>query len=182
MMFSAYSGPFLEENDDSRRAVKPIVAKDQAYDGQTQRTEQAMVSSAAVQAEPKTVSDSVEDNTLGPITTSLISFDPNICYNLFLHKHNIPLLHYPQTLHTFTQHLQYNNFTKPFKVSVNLTYTETHVYTNYNDILLPNHTLLTYHQYSTYYQLPLKSFSNDITNNSMLKLNITTHNVQGYNT
>ena len=36
MMFSAYSGPFLEENDDSRRAVKPIVVKDQAYDGQTQ--------------------------------------------------------------------------------------------------------------------------------------------------
>ncbi|CAG8621531.1 169_t:CDS:2 [Paraglomus occultum] len=27
---------FLEENDDSRWAVKPIVVKDQAYDGQTQ--------------------------------------------------------------------------------------------------------------------------------------------------
>jgi hypothetical protein len=36
MMSSTISGPFLEENDDSRWAVKPIVAKDQAYDGQTQ--------------------------------------------------------------------------------------------------------------------------------------------------
>src|ERR1043165_8956344 len=141
-----------------------------------------MVSSAVVQAEPKTVSVSVEDNTLGPITTSLISFDPNTCYNLFLHKYNIPLLHQPQTLYTFIQHLQHHNFTIPFKISTNLTYTETHVYTNYNDILLPNHILLTYHQYPTYYQLPLKSSSNSPTNNSLLKLNIATHNVQGYNT
>src|ERR1043165_2026230 len=141
-----------------------------------------MVSSTAMRAELETVSESVEDNTLGSITTSLNSFDPNICYNLFLHKYNIPLLHHLQTLYTFIQYLQQHNFTKPFKVSINPTYTETHVYTNYNDILLPNHILLTYHQYSTYYQLPLKSSSNDATNNFLLKLNITTHNIQGYNT
>src|SRR6185436_14476131 len=112
-----------------------------------------MVSFAAVQAKPKTVSKSVEDNILGSTTTSLNSFDPNTCYNLFLHKYNILLLNYSQTLCTFIQHLQHHNFTKPFKVSINLTYTETHVYTNYNDILLSNHILFIYHQYPTYYQL-----------------------------
>ena len=62
-MFFTTCGPFLEENDDSRQAEKPIVVKDQDYDGQTQRTGQAMVSSTAVQAELKMVSDSVEDIT-----------------------------------------------------------------------------------------------------------------------
>ena len=140
-----------------------------------------------MRAELETVSESVEDNTLGSITTSLNSFDPNICYNLFLHKYNIPLLHHSQTLYTFIQYLQHHNFTKPFKVSINPTYTETHVYTNYNDILLSNHILLTHHQYSTYYQLPLKSFSNCSTNNSLskptnqLSLSLCTHNVRGFN-
>ena len=142
-----------------------------------------MVSFAAVQAELKIVSESVKDNILESITTSLNFFDPNTCYNLFLHKYNIPLLNHSQTLYTFIQHLQHHNFTKLFKVSINLTYTKTHVYTNYNDILLTNHILLTYHQYSTYYQLPLKSSSNSSTNNSLLKLtnqlslSLYTHNV-----
>src|SRR5260364_424085 len=72
MMFSTYSGPFLKENDVSRRAGKPIYAEDQAYDGQIQCTEQAMVSCAAVRTELKTASISTEDinNTSDTISSS----------------------------------------------------------------------------------------------------------------
>src|SRR5260364_378410 len=72
MMFSTYSGPFLKENDVSRRAGKSIYAEDQAYDGQTQHTEQAMVSCAAVRTELKMARVSTEDinNTLDTISSS----------------------------------------------------------------------------------------------------------------
>src|SRR6185295_6162998 len=56
------SVPFLEENDVSRRAGKPIYAKDQVNDGQTQRTEQTMVSSTTVKTE-YTASTSIEGNS-----------------------------------------------------------------------------------------------------------------------
>src|ERR1043165_2635142 len=111
MMFFITSGPFLEENDDSRRAVKPIVVKDQDYDGQTQRTGQAMVSSTAVQAELKTVSDSVEDIT-NTIPTSNTSTPLGIdnCYKKFLKYHKLPQIQKPVTLIQFIQHLHQNSF------------------------------------------------------------------------
>src|SRR5260363_22315 len=70
MMFSTYSGPFLKENDVSRRAGKPIYAEDQVYDGQIQCTGQAMVSCSAVKTELKTASASTEIN---PSTSDTIS-------------------------------------------------------------------------------------------------------------
>src|SRR6185437_13196975 len=62
MMSFTKSVPFLEENDVSRRAGKPIYAKDQANDGQTQRTGQTIVSSATVKTE-YTASASIEENS-----------------------------------------------------------------------------------------------------------------------
>ena len=61
-MFSTFCGPYSEENDVNRQAGKPIYTEDQDYDGQTQRTGQAMVPCAAVRTELKTASVSTEDN------------------------------------------------------------------------------------------------------------------------
>src|SRR6185437_17051806 len=62
MMSFTKSVPFLEENDVSRQAGKPIYVKDQANDGQTQCTGQTMVSSATVKTE-YTASASIEGNS-----------------------------------------------------------------------------------------------------------------------
>ena len=160
-MFSAYSRPFLEENDDSRRAVKPIVVKDQEYDGQTQRTGQVMVSSTAVQAELKTVSESVED-----ITNSISTFNTSTpkeidkCYNKFLKYYNLPQILEPVTLSKFIQHLHYNLFSNPLKISINLNKTETHIYLNNIEQTLPNHTIIDPSLYKVYGHLPLLSIFN----------------------
>ena len=58
-MFSINNGPFLEENDVSRRVGKPIYVEDQVNDGQTQRTGQAMVPCTTVRTE-YTASASIE--------------------------------------------------------------------------------------------------------------------------
>ena len=60
MMSSTNSGPFLEENDVSRRVVKPIYVEEPINDGQTQRTEKTLDSCTAVKAR-YTVSDSIEE-------------------------------------------------------------------------------------------------------------------------
>src|SRR6201988_4881697 len=60
MMFSINNGPFLEENDVSRRVGKPIYVEDQVNDGQTQRTGQAMVPCTTVRTE-YTASTSIEE-------------------------------------------------------------------------------------------------------------------------
>ena len=97
MMSFTKSVPFLEENDVSRRAGKPIYAKDQANDSQTQRTGQTMVSSATVKTE-YTASASIEgksnfsdNNSSHPsenpfsinshLTTPKNSYIPNIFIN-----------------------------------------------------------------------------------------------------
>ena len=50
MMSSTFCRPFLEENVVSKQVGKSIYMKDQAYDSQTQCTEQTLVSSASVRA------------------------------------------------------------------------------------------------------------------------------------
>src|ERR1700752_5504148 len=59
MMFSINNGPFLEENDVSRRVGKPIYVEDQVNDGQTQCTGQAMIPCTTVRTE-YTASASIE--------------------------------------------------------------------------------------------------------------------------
>src|SRR6185436_3068786 len=161
MMFSTTSGPFLEENDDSRRAEKPIVVKDQEYDGQTQCTGQAMVSSTAVQAELKMVNNSVEDitNTISIFNASTPK-EIDKCYNKFLKYHNLPQILEPVTLNKFIQHLHNNLFSNPLKISINLRKTETHIYLNNIEQTLPNHTTIDPPLYKLYGHLPLLSIFN----------------------
>ena len=92
-MSSTVSRPFLEENDVSGQVVKSIYAENQVNDGQTQRTEQAMVLFAAVRAEHM-VSESTEESStsLNSIASSHIKetskepsnnilYDPDSYYN-----------------------------------------------------------------------------------------------------
>jgi hypothetical protein len=124
MMSSIEHGPFPEENDVSGRVVKSIYAENQVNDGQTQRTEQAMVLFAAVRAE-HTVSESTEESStsLNPISSSNIKealqepihktlYDPDSCYNQWLAPLNLPLLPHPQTLYSFLKHIHQYNFTQ----------------------------------------------------------------------
>ena len=58
-MSSTNSGPFLEENDVSRRVGKPIYVEEPINDGQTQHTEQTLDSCTAVRT-GHMASDSIE--------------------------------------------------------------------------------------------------------------------------
>ena len=140
MMSSTSCGPFLEENIVSRQIDKSIYMKDQAYDGQTQHTEQTMKPSATMRT-GYMASAFTEDIQISSITTTSTPIEDktNICYNKFLIHHNIPILSKPQSLSSFIQYLYYNNFTQSFKISINTTYNETHIYINNNDPLLPNY-------------------------------------------
>jgi exonuclease III len=130
--------------------------KDQEYDDQTQRTGQVMVSSTAVQAELKTVSDSVEDitNTISTSNTSTpIEIDK--CYNKFLKQHNLPQILKPVSLNNFIHHLHLNLFFNPIKISINSKKTETHIYLHTAEPTLPDHTIINSSFYKTYGHLPL---------------------------
>src|SRR5690242_18910191 len=109
MMSSTSCGPFLEENDVSGQVVKSIYVKDQDNDGQTKRTWQTMESFAAVRTELKTASDPSEELLSKSLSTSLDSYDLEICYNKYLAYYKLPLLRGPQTINSFKQHLTQNN-------------------------------------------------------------------------
>src|SRR5437762_296985 len=116
-------------------------AKDQDYDGQTQCTEQTMTPSATVRAE-YTASKFTEDSYLFSASITSTPAEKHICFNKFFLQHKILLLNIPQTLGSICQHLNNNNFFQPVQISINSTKTETHIYTNINEILLPHYTLL----------------------------------------
>jgi exonuclease III/ribonuclease HI len=168
MMSSTSCGPFLEENVVSGRVDKSIYAKDQDYDSQTQRTEQTMKPSATVRTE-YTASAFTEDLQLPSVSTTSSHTEEITCFNKFFKYHNIPLLNNSQTLESVIQYLNYNNFTLPYKISINFTKTETHIYTNNNESLLPNHTLLQTHEQQQYYKLPIRSYN---TNSSLHPLSL----------
>jgi exonuclease III len=119
-----------------------------------------MVSSTAVQAELKTVSDSVEDIT-NTISTSNASTPTEIdnCYKKFLKYYKLPQIQEPVTLIKFIQHLHQNSFFNPIKISINFTKTETHIYLNNIEPTLPNHTILDPSLYKTQGHLPLLTIS-----------------------
>src|SRR6185295_7961845 len=167
MMYSTNSRPFSEENDVSRQAVKPIYTEDWVNDGQAQRTGKTTVSFAAVRAELKTVSDLAEisHNSLDSNSSSNSKDLP--CYNIFLINHNLPTLLLKQTLLSFIQHLKNNSFNKPFKISINNTFTEIHIYKNLKHKLLPNHIFLSNSHYYLYNNLPIKSHSQYSTPNTI---------------
>ena len=158
MMYSTNSRPFSEENDVSRQAVKPIYVEDWVYDGQAQRTGKTTVSFAAVRAKLKTVSNLAEIYNSSLNSNSSPNFKDPFCYDTFLIYYNLPTLSPNQTLLNFLQHLKNNLFNKPFKISINITLTETHVYQNLNNAILPNHILLPKSHYYQYYNLPIKSY------------------------
>jgi len=166
-MSSTSCGLFLEENVVSRLVEKSIYMKDQLYDSQTQQTEQALISSATVRTE-YTASAFTEDPQLPSATIISTPTEDNLCYNKFLSYYNLLILPSSQTLKSFYQHLQHINYTQIPKISINLAKTETHVYTNYNDLLLSNHIILSPHDQLQYSHLPLKSNLNNIstTNNN----------------
>ena len=84
----------------------------------------------------------------------------------FLIHHNISILSKPQSLGSFIQYLYHNNFTQPFKISINTIYNETHIYINNNDLLLPNHIQLQTNNLPKYYHLPIRSTPNNISNSN----------------
>src|SRR5437868_3591812 len=100
MMSSTSCGPFLEENVVSRRVGKSIYTKNQLYDGQTQRTEQALISSATVRTR-YTASAFTEDPQLSSATIISTPTEDNLCYNKFLSYYNLPILPSSQTLKSF---------------------------------------------------------------------------------
>src|SRR5260364_115817 len=120
---------------------------------------------AAMRAEPKIVSDLVKDtNSSSDNITSYHSDET--CYNLFLQQYNLPLLSKPQTLKSFTKHLIKQSFFYPYKISINITTLETHVYLSTKDKLLPNHILLLPNQFPTYYiSSIISSYNNHQENN-----------------
>jgi len=159
MMSSTVSRPFLEENDVSGQVVKSIYAENQVNDGQTQRTEQAMVLFAAVRAE-HTVSEPTEEpsTSLNSIPSSHIKedlqdssynllYDPDSCYNQWLARRELPLLPHPQTLYSFLKYIeQYNfshlnNFNLAFKLSIKLDYSKCYIHIPHKFQPLPDHFL-----------------------------------------
>jgi endonuclease/exonuclease/phosphatase family metal-dependent hydrolase len=183
-MSSTLSGPFLEENDVCRRAVKPPHAEVQVHDGQTQRTEQAMLTFATVRAGYTASAFAEENHHFLDYNTSSPS-KKLTCFNKFLINNQLPTLSPNQTLQTFLTHLYKNSFYKSFKISYNNTNSETHVYENTKLDILPNHTLLLPQQYHKYYNSPIKSeitTTHDTPSNIHdLNLTIATHNVRGFN-
>jgi len=118
MMSSTSCRPFLEENDISRQAEKPIYAEDQDNDGQTQRTGQTMVSCAAVRTEHKTASASTEHKHTSDTNSShpsevqtLQNLNQNTsttCYNRFLRYYKLPILLPSQTIGSFLRYIHDN--------------------------------------------------------------------------
>ena len=115
-----------------------------------------------------------------PHTTSVTNcslYTEVTCYNQVLHKYKYPTLNSNQTLRSFIQYLTKLNYKLPFKVSYNPTLKETHIYIDILDPLLPYHIILYSTNYSKFFNLLIRSQN---PNNSLL-LNITTHNIKGYN-
>src|SRR5207253_1418686 len=98
------------------------------------------------------------------VTNTSTPTEDNSCFNKFLQYYNLPKLSNTQTLKTFIQHLYQNNYLQILKISISLFKTETHVYINYNDLLLLNHALLPTNKFLQYYNLPIKSNLNYIPN------------------
>jgi hypothetical protein len=174
-MSSIEHGPFPEENDVSGRVVKSIYVENQVNDGQTQRTEQAMVLFAAVRAE-HTVSESTEESStsLNPISSSNIKealqepihktlYDPDSCYNQWLAPLNLPLLPHPQTLYSFLKHIhqynftQYNNFNYALRVAIKLDYSECYIHPPHVSEPLPDYFFPYLSGYNYYPSIPIPS-------------------------
>ena len=149
--------------------------KDQVYDGQTQCTEQTLVSFASIRAE-NTVSalgDSnfnmhllisskllnayklLNTNIHNYFNRTLTHNKTNTCYNLFLSQHNLPLLTENEILGSLLIHLSNHSFSQLILISINQTLTETHIYLNLNEPILKNHQILELTQFLNYYHLPI---------------------------
>src|SRR5260363_429916 len=105
MMSSTFSGPFLEENEVSGQVVKSIYAEDQVYDGQTQRTGQAMVFCAAVKTELEMASASTEINPSTSDTISSCHTEVPLQYHTHL---SLPIQQY-SSIYTVEQEI-YNEY------------------------------------------------------------------------
>ncbi|KAF0534297.1 hypothetical protein F8M41_010037 [Gigaspora margarita] len=205
MISSTYSGPFLKENDISRQADKPIYTEDQVNDSQTQHTEQALVSCAAVRTE-LTLSNFTE---VQPFTLATNASYPakvkskqillisnttptqDTCYNRFLQYYKLPTLLLSQTIETFLKYIQ-NNYPELYTPQ----FIKISIYTN-EPCSLPNHSLLPFEDILYCYKILLKSTtSSHSTSSSTLELSqlytsshiqqnlhliIATHNVRGFN-
>ena len=203
-MSSTSCRPFLEENDISRQAEKPIYAKDQDNDGQTQRTGQTMVSCAAVRTEHKTASASTEHKHTSDTNSShpsevqtLQNLNQNTsttCYNRFLRYYKLPILLPSQTIGSFLRYI-HDNYPQYYsqqyiKISIYINkttdYKEAHIYLPDDPTPLSNHSLLRFEDLLLCDKILLKSSPSNPTilpqsTNPLLTLNIATHNVQGYN-
>jgi len=118
MMFSTYSGPFLEENVVSGRADKSIYVENQFYDGQNQRTGQALDPCTTVKT-GYTASDSTEEFSYSSATNTSSHAEEITCFNSFLLTNNLPLLTQNETLSSLLNHLQNLSFTQLIKISIN---------------------------------------------------------------
>jgi len=134
-MSSTYCGPFLEENVVSGRADKSIYVEDQSYDGQNQRTGQALDSCTTIKTRYM-ASDSTEVSPYPSAPNTSSHAEGITCFNLFLLTNNLPLLTQNKTLGSLLNYLQNLFFSQPIKISINQHQTESHIYTNIDDSLL----------------------------------------------
>ena len=81
----------------------------------------------------------------------------NTCYNLFLQQHNLPLLKENETLGSFLKHLFNHSFSQLILISINQTFTETHIYLNLKEPILKNHQILESNQFLTFCHLPIRT-------------------------
>src|SRR5437868_8236279 len=100
-------------------------------------------------------SDSTEEISYSSTSNTSSHAKGITCFNLFLLTNNLPLLTHNKTLGSFLNYLQNHSFSQPFKISINQHQTESYIYTNTNNSLLPNHILLISRKFYKFYNLPI---------------------------
>jgi hypothetical protein len=197
-MSSTLSGPFLKENDVSRQVGKSIYAENQVYDGQTQRTEQAMELFAAVRAE-HTVIESTEEpfTSLNPIASSHFKetpqdssyntlVDPDSCYNKWLAHLGLPLLPHPQTLYSFLEHIYPYNYTPlnlynfTLAISIKLDYSECLIHLSNDPEPLSDYFIPQRSGYGFYPSIPIPSKYSPILNHTQYTKPVLEDNAVNY--
>src|ERR1043165_8849690 len=124
----------------------------------------------------------LNSNNTNHTTLQLFNLEP--CYNKFLIYYNLPLLSQNQNIGSFLQHLQQHKSTHQTIFSINTKTNEAHIYLPFESDILPQHIIINPTSLHLYLNTPLKSqyTTSSSSINPPLKLNIATHNVQGYNT
>ena len=121
------------------------------------------------------VSDSTEVFSYTLVSNTSSHAEGITCFNLFLLTNNLPLLIQNETLGSLLNHLQNLSFSQPIKISINQYQTESYIYTNIDDSLLPNHILLLLEKFHKFYNILIRTILKipHIDPNTLLQPNFT---------